>query len=395
VSQKKNIKAKKAAIRKEIKERMQAELDDRKREIKSRIKHEDISLEEKREKYRQEAHEEKLQLMERAKEEFRARKRMLGLNTEEEPEADAEEEPYAVSYEEEEIPQEDQANEQFEILEEDDDLIDAGKYRPPGEAFIYTDDEEEDQRRQYEAPISEGDIAPLGFEAEEERPVQPEAGPEPDLPQQSIFYYIFNLIPHPVQTLDELDEYMAAPSGLIKLGLFYVISLLPVILFGMAGDAIGEYMPRGVVGAAVDSIASQGMGPFMLVGQTILNLLIFTLSITVVNYLVTSQANFFTLIIYFGFVEAVTRLVTYTFILMAVFGVIAITVQPELIGIIGGVAILLLLAFVIWTFALNMIVLMSAYDYSLFIAFVLAFAANMVRSIISHIAVAELGFSSF
>ena len=51
---KKELKAKRAVIRNEIKERMQDELDRRKEEIKRRIKGEDISVEEKREKYRRE-----------------------------------------------------------------------------------------------------------------------------------------------------------------------------------------------------------------------------------------------------------------------------------------------------------------------------------------------------
>ncbi|UCD59165.1 MAG: hypothetical protein JSV16_08765, partial [Candidatus Hydrogenedentota bacterium] len=85
----KETRAKRAAIRQEIKERMQRELDECKKEIKERIRREDIPIEEKREKYRREVHEQKLRLIELARAEFRARKRMLGRV----PEGDVHEEP--------------------------------------------------------------------------------------------------------------------------------------------------------------------------------------------------------------------------------------------------------------------------------------------------------------
>jgi hypothetical protein len=395
----KDIRAKKAAIRKEIKERIQAELDVRKKEIKRRIRREDISLEEKREKYRKESHEEKLRLMERAKEEFRARKRMLGLTPEVEPDTGPEAIPHPPSlpesYGSDEINEEIDAADAFQILEEDEEAFETGKYHPAGGAFVYTEDEEDEERRQYERPISESDIEPFGAEPPETEPAaEPEVAEA--LPEaRSIFYYAANLIIHPVVTLDEFDDYIASRFGLAKVGLFYLVSLLPLILFSMVGDEMGNYMPRGVIGSAISSTVSQQPDPFLIIGQAVLNLLVFSFSIAIINYLVTSQGNFLTLIIYFGFVEAVTRIATYTLILLAVFGVIIIAAQPQLVGIIGGLAILLLIAFIIWTFALNMIVLMSAYDYSLVIAFVLSFAANMVRSIIVHIAIQELGIVFF
>jgi len=396
----KDVRAKKAAIRKEIKERIQAELDARKKEIKRRIRRENIPIEEKREKYSKESHEEKLRLVERAKEEFRARKRMLGLSSEEEPYTGPEGIPHPPShppsYEDDEIGQEIDAADAFQILEEDDDAFETGKYQHPGGAFVYSDDEENDERRQYERPISESDIEPFGAEPPEIEPAgEPKVEVEEVPEARSIFYYASNLIIHPVLTLDEFDDYLASRFGLAKVGLFYLVSLLPLILFSIVGDEMGNYMPRGMIGSAISSTVSQQMDPFMIIGQAILNLLVFSFSIAIVNYLVTNQANFLTLVIYFGFVEAVTRIATYTLILLAVFGVIIIAAQPQLVGLIGGLAILLLLAFIVWTFALNMIVLMSAYDYSLAIAFVLSFAANMVRSIIVHIAIKELGLFFF
>jgi hypothetical protein len=396
-----DIKAKKAAIRREIKQRMQAELDERKKEIRKRIKRENISVEEKRRKYRQETHEEKLRLMESAKEEFRARKRMLGLSDEPEQavyssEEDASSSPHIGVHEGEEMLEDVESSEGFPIAEEENDSLKTPQYSSPDNAFVYSDSEEDDVLHHYAGPISESDIAPFGAHEEAVQPPAPEILPEAEeTSSRSIFYYIINLIVHPVQTLDEFDEYLESPLNLVKVGLFYLISLLPVVLFSMFGEGTGTYMPGGLIGTAVSSTLSQQPNALLIIGQPIMNLLVFSFSIAVVNYLVTNKANFFTLVLYFGFVEAVTRIATYTLILMAVFGVLTIAAQPQLTGIIAGLAVLLLLAFIIWTFALNMIVLMSAYGYDLAIAFVLSFVANIVKSIIFHIAARQLGFYGF
>lgn len=400
----KDIRAKKSAIRKEIKDRTQTELDKRKKEIKRRIKREDISIEEKRRRYRQEVHEEKLRLMQRAKEEFIARKRMLGLSQEEELGAISEERRYSpsrsASYEEEIIEPGGGATDRFQILEEEDDeILRPGKYRAPEKGFVYSDysdGEDDSERRRYEAPISESDVEPFEMELSD-KAVADEHGLEFEEPTEAkgLFYYVINLFFHPVQALDEFDEYLASPSGLAKVALFYLVSLSPFVLYGMIAGNVSGHMPGGLIGNMVASAAPSQIDPILIVSDEILKLLLYSFSIAVVNYFVAGEGKFLTLTIYFAFVRAVTSLVVYTSVILAVFAVITIAAQPQLAGLVAGVAVMLLVAFIIWTFALNMIVLMSAYGYDLAIAFILSLAASFVSSIVTHIAMKEFGIYLF
>ncbi|MBI4830927.1 MAG: hypothetical protein HY801_05100 [Candidatus Lindowbacteria bacterium] len=403
-----DTRGKKAAIRQEIKERMQREFDSRKAEIKARIKREKISVEEKREKYRHEVHEEKLRLMGLAKEEFIARKRMLGLVTEDEPREELFEEPPAIppwALEEEPRPP-----------QEHEDFIQHAPQVRAEEAFVY-DDEEDSDVREFQSPIGETDVMPLAAESVADEPHggrpdagepyggQPQsAGAEPraarksrrrapararagaqEIPEtRNLFYYIINLIPHPIVTLDEFDDYLATRSGLFKVLLFYFVSLAPVVLFAMVSESIAESMPAGRLGAIVGSGGSQA-DPLMLVGQTVLNLLFNCFCISIVNYFATNNANFFTLAIYFGFVEAVTRVVIYTIVILAAVAALFLIASPEFMAFVGMAAVLLLLAYAVWTFALNMIVLMSAYGYDFLTALLLSLGAQFVMKVVMSV----------
>jgi hypothetical protein len=386
----KEIRSKRAAIRQEIKERMQRELEELKREIKERIAQERIPVEEKRKQYRREVHEEKLRLMELAKEEFRARKRMLGLS----PDADLPEEPYDEPFEESPATPAPPFDDDLPH-EEVPDFVEHSPGIRPEEAFIYEDKADSDVR-EYEAPIGEADALPFGVE-----PGPVEAGApagmraEEVVEANNLFHYILYLIIHPVDTLDEFDDYLATPSGLVKVGIFYFASLLPVVLVVFLGETIAEYMPSGIVGTIIGSALSKQIGVTLVVLQTVINLLLYSFSIAIVNYFVTEEANFITLTVYFAFVEAVTRVIIYTLIIVAILGGVAAIALPGLMGLVGMGVALLFISFFFWRLALNIIVLMSAYGYDLFFAFVLAVGAFFVRRIIVGVVASQLGTPGF
>ncbi len=376
---KRNIREKKAALRREIKESMQRRLDDYKSETKERIGREKIPVEEKRRKYRREVHEEKLRLMDLAKEEFRARKRMLGLVSDEGPSERLYEEPAPV------FPPEDEEAPRVEDL----DFSEPPPYIPPEEAFLHSDENEDVLLREYETPISERDALPPGMEP----PAGPNAGVEETYETNSLLYYIVNLIIHPVQTLDEFDEYLSAPSGLAKVAAFYFISLLPVVLFVLVGASIADKLPGGMAGSLIGSGEFRQPSVVMVVGQTVLNLLVYSLSIAAVNFFVADETNFITLTVYFAFVEGVTRIVTYTLVIVAVIGVVVIVASPQLMGPVAAAVGMLFLALFVWTLALNIIVLMSAYGYGFVGAFFLAIGAFIVRWIFMRVVISQLGFT--
>jgi hypothetical protein len=377
-----DIREKKAALRREIKEGMQRRLDEYKRETKERIGREKIPVEEKRRKYRREVHEEKLRLMELAKEEFRARKRMLGLISDEGPRERLYEEPIPV------LPSE---HEEGPPVEEELEFSEPPPYMPPEEAFVHSDESEGDVVREYEAPIDARDALPPGMEP----PVGPEVEVEETYETNSLLYYIVNLILHPVQALDEFDEYLASPSGLAKVVAFYFVSLLPVVLFVLLGESIAEHLPGGMAGSLIGSAMLRQAGVMIVVGQTVLNLLLYSLSIAAVNYLVAGEANFITLTVYFAFVEGVTRVVIYTLIILVVIAVVVGLAAPQLLALVGSAIVTLFFAFLIWMIALNIIVLMSAYGYGFVGAFFLAIGALVVRWIFMRVVRSQFGFTSF
>jgi len=386
------IRAKRAAIRREIKKRMQQDLEERKKNIKRRIGRENISVEKKRLKYRREVTEEKHRLMLEAKEEFRARKRMLGLSPDQELGREAGEE---------------LAEAQRPIVEEDllvfeeepDESPEAQHGIQPKEAFIYEDKDDTDIRRQYEAPIGTDDALPPEMIS---RPIASDAasaageGDADVFEANSFFYYTINLLLHPVQTLDEFDDYLASRFGIGKVVLFYLVSiLLPMIVFALASDIAFRYLPRGLIGGVIRSGIPAEADFVMFFINTVLRLLIYSFSIAIVNYYATNKANFLTLTIYFAFVEGATRIAIYTLIIVASFGGIAAVAMPQLVGLIGMFILLLFIAFFFWTVALNIIVLMSAYGYDLITAVLLAIGAGIVRDIIIAVASRQLGMWGF
>ncbi len=375
---KRELRSKRAVIRREIKERMQQELNDRKKEIKRRIKSEEITVEEKREKYRTEVRQEKLRLMETAKGEFQARKRMLG-----EADEDSFEEIGEAGGEFSDTPAETPLwrDEENMLLPEDipaDSPEDSSDEFDPESAFILEDGDtkEREALREYQSPIVEDDALP----PEAERWVDgTDAGPEPeaeDVEPNGLFYFIINLILHPIQTLDEFDEYIASSSGLAKVAIFYLVSLLPMIVFAYMAQSAGS-MPSGVfAGPFLELPMLQEPSILMALGRAVLDLLLFSLSIAIVNYFISDQANFITLATYFAFVEGVTSVIIYA---LAISAVLAAVLAPELLT----VVVLLFLALAVWRFALNIIVLMCAYGYGVFSALLLVIGAGVVRRIAS------------
>ncbi len=372
----KDARAKRQAIRQEIKERMQNELDERKQEIKRRIRRENISVADKREKYRREVREEKLRLMQRAKEEFKARKRMLSVGADEEHAEDLFEEPPPIP---DDLVQETaRKDEEAEYFRRTPDAS-------SGKAFIYDEEEDEEEAlRELSSPIGEADAMP---------PDARRAGSPPEAEYDdeyeeaystpSIFHYIVNLVIHPLQTLDEFDDYLASPSGLVKVTLFYLASiLLPLALIAIAPEGINQLLPRGLVGSVVRAAIASQPDPLPLIGRTILNLVLYAFVVAIVNFFVTGEANFLTLLSYFGFVEGVTRCVIYTMVIVISLAALVAYAVPPLMVAIGSAILLLFLAFLIWTFVLNIIVLMSAYDYDFFTALALAVGAGFVQNII-------------
>jgi hypothetical protein len=360
---KKELKAKRAVIRNEIKERMQDELDRRKEEIKRRIKDEDISVEEKREKYRIETQQEKLRLMEVAKREFRARKRMLG-------EADVE------SHEEIEE----------DLVETPGDMLEEGEHEPPDEpsdeldpesAFLQDDDgtEEREALRELESPIGESDALPPEAERWVDKTGVAEAVEEEPAETRGLFYFIVDLIVHPIQALDEFDDYIVTPSGLRNVALFYLASLMPVAIFGFMAQTAGATMPGGTLGSIIQSSMLAHPSIVLHLGKTVLDLVLYSLSIAVVNYFVHDDANIITLTTYFAFVEGVTSVIIYTLVIVSI---LAVVIAPPLLGYVF----LLFLAFIVWRIALNIIVLMSAYGYGFFAAIMLAIGAIIARELI-------------
>lgn len=374
---KQELREKRAAIHKEIKVRMIDQLAQRKRRLKRRIKREDLPLEEKREKYRREVSEEKRRLMELAKQEFTARKKMLGPAATEEEYAEPE---YEEVIEEEFVDtlvhapppwmSEEDIRENPEAILVTDEEVD------PGEAFILEDDNTEDRKalRDYHSPIGEEDIAPMG---EKRFSVKPVSGADVEVDEfgaQKLTYYIYNLIFHPIQTLDEFDDYLAAPAGLQNVALFYFLSIVPIAVFAYLTQTADVPLPGGMIGTAIGSSLPQGTNVLIVYGSTVLNLLLYSLSIAVVSYLFTDEANLLTLTTYFAFVQGVTSIVIYTFVIAAV---LAALVAQEALLIIG----LLFLAFIVWRIALSVIVLMSAYGYGLVGALLVVIVADIVRSL--------------
>ena len=376
---KEELRSKRAAVRREIKERMHGELEERKEEIKRRLKRNDLSVQEKRERYRSEVHSEKLRLMKQAKQEFSARKRMLGEAVEEEDYGEFREEEFSGAPEDvAETPgaaPEWHAEEDI-LLEEGDDLQGPADEVPPQDAFILesTTDERE-AVRQYESPIGEYDALPPDSER---FGVQPAAGPPAfvhnidsgEIHAPNLFYYIWNLIFHPIQTLDEFDDYIAFPSGLRNVAIFYLLSLLPAVLAPYIAQSFGTE----IMGGMASAIAPQQPGMLAAYGTLVATLLLYSLSIAAVNYLFTSEANIITLTTYFAFVEGVTGLVVYSFVIAAVF---AAVLAPPVLLIVG----LLFLLFIVWRIVLNIIVLVSAYGYGYFAAFLVIIGASIAQKI--------------
>jgi len=369
VMDREDLRTKKVAIRKEIKERMQRELDDRKKEIKKRIKQEDISVEEKRERYRSEAHREKLRLMDMAKSEFKARKRMLGEAAEEsieEVEEDFEDTP--------DMAPEWQMEEQA-LMEGDDAPEEPSDGIDPESAFVLEDTtEDREALRELQSPIGEIDALPPEAERWAESTGVDDQMEEEALETRGLFHFIINLIIHPIQTLDEFDEYIASPGGLMKVAIFYFASLMPMVLFLLVAENIGAVMPGGLMGSVIGS-SMQQPSTVMVLGKTVLDLLLYSFSIAIVNYFVTNEANVITLTTYFAFVEGVTGVIIYTLVVAAI---LAAVIAPPLLAVVG----LLFLAFLGWRIALNIIVLMCAYGYGIFSAFLLIIGAYVVRKLI-------------
>ena len=383
----KDIKAKKAAIRREIKERMQRDLEECKKKIKKRIGYENISMEEKRLKYRHEVDREKHRLMLEAKEEFRARKRMLGLSPDQEIREEPQEEPIAT-------PAPD-VEEELSFSEEDE-LLEPQHGISPKDAFIYDDKGDTDIRREYESPIGTQDAMPPETTP---RPIIDSVAPGAEemdaFETPGLMHYIVNLVFHPVQTLEEFDEYLTSPSGILKVMLFYLVSLLPIVLFVLLGESTLRALGGGVVGSHFDSAMSGQFGITVMVGQTVLKLLLFSLIIAIVNYFVTDKANFLMLTAYFAFVEGVTRVFTYVLILSAVIAGFAAVAATPLMAVIGVGIGLLLIAFLIWTVALSIIVLINVYGYGTSTAILLVLGAIFLRWMTVKIVVDQVGLYIF
>jgi len=197
---------------------------------------------------------------------------------------------------------------------------------------------------------------------------------EEALETRGLFHFITNLIVHPIQTLDEFDEYIASPGGLMKVAIFYFASLMPMVLFLLVAENIGAVMPGGLMGSVIGS-SMQQPSTVMVLGKTVLDLLLYSFSIAIVNYFVTNEANVITLTTYFAFVEGVTGVIIYTLVVAAI---LAAVIAPPLLAVVG----LLFLAFLGWRIALNIIVLMCAYGYGIFSAFLLIIGAYVVRKLI-------------
>jgi hypothetical protein len=137
-------------------------------------------------------------------------------------------------------------------------------------------------------------------------------------------------------------------------------------------------MPGGLLWTliGVQQYATAGAGSTVLF--TILDLLLYSFSIAIVNYFATDEANFVTLTVYFAFVQSVVRLVTYSLIIFIVGAALFASSAPSIVGIV----VLLLIAYFIWGVALNIIVLMSAYGYDFFFAWMLAFFASYVGRVL-------------
>jgi len=150
---------------------------------------------------------------------------------------------------------------------------------------------------------------------------------------------------------------------------------MPIVMIALQIQSAASFMPGGLTGAIVGSYFEFQAGIMIKIGETVFNLLLYSLSIAVVNYFFTDEANFITLTTYFAFIEAVTRVIIYTLIISAL---LAAVIAPPFLAVVG----LLVLAFVIWSIALNIIVLMSAYGYGIFSAFLLGIGAYVVRKLI-------------
>lgn len=369
---KEELRAKRAAIRKEIKERMQQDLEDRKEEIKRRIKREDLSVGEKREKYRRESHEEKIRLMGLAKQEFAARRRMLGEAGEEdeyeefdavggigEDGSDDFRQRVARSLD----PDPARDDEEDMLMADDDDILQPIDAVDPKDVFIMEDDTEDREiLRRLQSPIGEHDALPPEAERFAAGPGL-EAG-EVEVP--NLFHYIYNLIFHPIATLDEFDEYIAFPSGLRNVAIFYLLSIVPMVIFAYMAQTVGIEIAEEMAGDFAGTSLAPEPNVLVIYGGTVLSLFLYSLSIAAVNYLFTSEANFITLVTYFAFVNGVSSVVAYVM-------VIAVALAALIFPPLGLLIIPVLVVLPIWGFALRIIVLMSTYGYG----FIAAFLLNM------------------
>jgi len=377
----KELRAKRLAVREQIQDRMQKQLEERKQEIKTRIKKEKIPLAEKRRRYRREVLEEKLALMKEAKLEFRARKRMLGLaGNIAANEPPSEPPPIPEDY----LKQVKDKKKMPAAPHEDEFTIERSPGLRPEEAFIY-DDKTDSDASEFVRPIDASDMLPFGAVD-----VDAEAVPEKKIileeERKSLIYYIVNVIIHPVQTLDEFDEYLTVQAGIFKIGLFYIASLLPVIAFVFIGEDIALRMPQGLFWkiAGANVFVQNNIG--IALATTVLGLLFITSTIAAVNYFFADDANFLTLLIYFGFVDAVSRILIYTLVIAAAFASFLTYVAPAALG---TIAVLFVVLF-FWRAILNIIVLMSTYGYDWYSAILLSYGANVLQGIVMGVILGQI-----
>jgi hypothetical protein len=237
----------------------------------------------------------------------------------------------------------------------------------PEEAFVYEDKENSDAK-ELRAPIDASDMFPLGV-------VEADAGPDGaalareitfDLEEKkSLFYYIINLVPHPVQTLDEFDDYLRGPGDVVKVCLFYLVSLLPIAGFVFFGEEIASGMSSGLVGSAIGSTTPADGNMALMLLSPVLGLLTYTCAI--------------------AFVEAETRLVIYSLLVAAAF--IAVMTSTNALAVV--VVVVLSFILFIWWFWLDIIVLMR-YGYEWYSATALIIGGFVLQNILKMFILSSL-----
>jgi hypothetical protein len=375
---KNELRSRRASIRKEIQERMQVRLDECKEEIKRQLKGEEISVSEKRERYRREAHEEKLRLMALAKQEFRARRKMLGHASGEQVSTghdhpgeafNGSDEPFSDLAGEEDFLEDGAGEEQGAQAADFDEEYD------PGGAFILEETtEEREALKDFESPIEERDALFAHGERFGDETGVGKAHESESFEVENLFYYARNMMLHPVRALDEFDDYLITPPGLRNVAIFYLLSLVPFGVFFYVAQYAGVSIPGGMAGPAADSILP---GQFAVIGEmlkVVAGLLIYSAAVASLSYLFTSEGNFVTLTAYFAFVEAVTGIIVYALIVAAI---LAAFLAPPLLLLV----VVFLLVFVIWKFVLNIIVLMNTYGYGIISAFFLILGAGILLNL--------------